>query len=69
MSAHCLGQFDGRPELMAKLVQPDIPPTPAGHALVRTSDGMLWHLPVISVAKAKERDPRLQVLHVENWRN
>lgn len=64
-----LDQFEGRRKLTAKLVQPDIPPTPAGHALVRTSDGALWHLPAFNVAKAKARDPRLQVLHVENWRN
>jgi hypothetical protein len=47
------------------LVQPDLPPTPAAHALVRTSDGALHHLPAINVAKAKERDPQMQVLHVE----
>jgi hypothetical protein len=47
------------------LVHPDLPPTPAGHALVRTSDGALHHLPAMNVAKAKERDPQLQVLHVE----
>ena len=42
---------------------------PSGHALVRTSDGILWHLPTVNVPKAKQRDPRLQVLHVEHWRN
>ena len=47
------------------MVHPDISPTPSGHALVRTSDGALHHLPAINVAKAKERDPELQVLHVE----
>jgi len=47
------------------LVPPDVSPTPPGHALVRTSDGAIHHLPAINVAKAKERDPELQVLHVE----
>jgi hypothetical protein len=49
----------------APLVHPDLPPTPAGHALIRTSDGALHHLPAINIAKAKERDPQLTVLHVE----
>lgn len=49
----------------APAVVTDIPATPPAHALVRTSDGALHHLPVINVAKAKERDPALQVLHVE----
>jgi hypothetical protein len=42
---------------------------PAGHSLVRTSDGKLWHLPTINIGKAKQIDPRLRVLHVEHWRN
>jgi hypothetical protein len=42
---------------------------PAGHALVRTSDGKLWHVPTVNIGKAKQRDPKLQVLHVEHWRN
>lgn len=43
----------------------DIPATPSGHALVRTSDGGLHHLPVENIEKARQRDPQLQVLHVE----
>lgn len=46
-----------------------LPPTPAGYSLVRTSDGKLWHVPTVNIGKAKQRDPKLQVLHVEHWRN
>src|SRR5580658_2511585 len=46
-----------------KILWERIPPTPAGHTLVRASDGRLWFLPTVNIAKARERDPRLQVLH------
>jgi hypothetical protein len=46
-----------------KILWERIPPTPAGHSLVRTSDGKLWHIPTVNIGKAKQRDPRLQVLH------
>jgi hypothetical protein len=41
------------------------PPIPAGHALVRTSDGALHHLPAENIEKARAIDPELQVLHIE----
>lgn len=43
----------------------DIAPTPAGHALVRTRDGGIHHLPVENIEAARKIDPALQVLHVE----
>ena len=46
-------------------IAPDVPAVPAGHALVRTSDGALHHIPAENVDKAKQIDPALTVLHVE----
>jgi hypothetical protein len=43
----------------------DIPQTPVGHALVRTRDGGIHHLPVENIESARKIDPQLQVLHVE----
>ena len=43
----------------------DIPATPPAHALVRTRDGGLHHLPVENIEAARKIDPQLQVLHVE----
>jgi hypothetical protein len=43
----------------------DIPATPPAHALVRTRDGGLHHLPVENIEKARSIDKDLQVLHVE----
>jgi hypothetical protein len=45
-------------------LKPDLP-TPPGHALIRTSDNKLHHIPALNVSAARERDPNLQVLHVE----
>jgi hypothetical protein len=42
---------------------------PAGHALVRASDGGLWYVPAGNIEKARAIDPKLQVLHVDYWRN
>jgi hypothetical protein len=46
-------------------VAPDVPATPAKHALVRASDGSLHHIPAENLDKAREIDPKLTVLHVE----
>ena len=43
----------------------DIPATPPAHALVRTRDGGLHHVPVENIEAARKIDPQLQVLHVE----
>ena len=43
----------------------DIPATPPAHALVRTRDGGIHHLPVENIEAARKIDPDLQVLHVE----
>lgn len=52
-------------EKKAPLVGPDIKATPSGHALVRTHDGGLHHIPAENIEKAKSIDPELTVLHVE----
>jgi len=45
-------------------VVPDVP-TPAGHALVRASDGSLHHIPTENIDKARSIDPGMTVLHAE----
>jgi hypothetical protein len=52
-------------EAEAPAVTPDVPPTPSGHALVKTHDGGLHHIPHQNIEKAKAIDPQLTVLHVE----
>jgi hypothetical protein len=47
------------------LVAPDVPVTPAGHALVHTSDHRFHHIPVANIDKARQIDPNLTVLHTE----
>jgi hypothetical protein len=49
----------------APVVVPDVPPTPSGHALVKTRDHAIHHIPVENIDKARAIDPELQVLHVE----
>lgn len=44
---------------------PDLPATPAGHALVKASDGGMYHIPHANIDQAKSIDPKLTVLHVE----
>lgn len=56
---------ESKKEEEAPAFKPDIKATPAGHALVRTHDGGLHHIPHQNIDKAKEIDPDLQVLHVE----
>jgi hypothetical protein len=49
----------------ASTVAPDVTPVPPGHALVKTSDGALHHIPTMNIEKAKAIDPALVVLHTE----
>ena len=44
---------------------PDVPATPPGHALVKASDGAMYHVPHANIDQARTLDPKLQVLHVE----
>ena len=49
----------------APAVPLDTPATPAGHALVQTSDGGLYHVPAANIDRARQIDPKLKVLHAE----
>ena len=49
----------------APSVPTDVPATPAGHALVHSSNGGHYHVPVENLDKARQIDPSLTVLHVE----
>src|SRR5271168_586145 len=40
-----------------------LPPVPANHFRVRTSDGGLWDVPADRIEEARNRDPGLQILN------
>lgn len=49
----------------APSVPADVPATPSGHALVHSSNGSHYHIPVANLDGARKIDPDLTVLHVE----
>jgi hypothetical protein len=49
----------------AAVPTPDVPAVPAGHALVKASDGALYHIPHANLEHARSLDKNLSVLHVE----
>ena len=61
------GESPAAPPVLAQPPRTDglehYPPIPHQHCLVRTSDGMHYHLPAENLDAARERDPNLMVLN------